>query len=53
MLVLYLGSSENITIARFVRDVGVYSEIHPHDTTAAEIENLEIVKYILLNGGKK
>ena len=33
ILVLDLGSSENTTIARWIRDLGVYSEIHPHDIT--------------------
>lgn len=52
IVVLDLGSSENTTIARWIRDLGVYSEIHPHDITAGEIENLKTVKGIILNGGK-
>ena len=52
ILVLDLGSSENTTIARWVRDLGVYSEIHPHDITAGDIQNLKTVKGIILNGGK-
>jgi GMP synthase (glutamine-hydrolysing) len=52
ILVLDLGSSENTTIARWIRDLGVYSEIHPHDITAGEIQNLKTVKGIILNGGK-
>ncbi len=52
ILVLDLGSSENTTIARWIRDLGVYSEIHAHDITAEEIKNLKTVKGIILNGGK-
>lgn len=52
ILVLDLGSSENTTIARWIRDLGVYSEIHAHDITAKDIQNLKTVKGIILNGGK-
>ncbi|OCS82491.1 GMP synthase [Caryophanon tenue] len=52
ILVLDLGSSENTTIARWIRDLGVYSEIHPHDITAQQIKDLQTVKGIILNGGK-
>lgn len=49
---LDLGSSENTTIARWIRDLGVYSEIHAHDITAQNIQDLKTVKGIILNGGK-
>ena len=52
ILVLDLGSSENTTIARWIRDLGVYSEIHAHDITAQDIANLQTVKGIIINGGK-
>lgn len=52
ILVLDLGSSENTTIARWIRELGVYSEIHPHDITSQNIEQLKTVKGIILNGGK-
>ena len=51
ILVLDLGSSENTAIARWIRDLGVYSEIHPHDITAQNINDLKTVKGIILNGG--
>lgn len=51
ILVLDLGSSENTTIARWIRELGVYSEIHPHDITAQNIQDLKTVKGIILNGG--
>lgn len=51
ILILDLGSKENAKIAREVRALGVYSEIHPHDITLAEVEALPNVKGIILNGG--
>lgn len=51
IVVLDLGSSENTTIAREIRALGVYSEIHPHDISAAELAKLPNVKGIILNGG--
>ena len=51
ILILDLGSKENAQIAREVRSLGVYSEIHPHDITLAEVQALPNVKGIILNGG--
>lgn len=52
MIILDLGSTKNTVIARQIRDMGVYSEIHPHDITLEELKNLENVKGIVLNGGE-
>ena len=52
IVILDLGSTENTVIARQIRDMGVYSEIHPHDITVAELNALENVKGIILNGGE-
>ena len=52
IVILDLGSTENTTVAREIRDMGVYSEIHPHDITAAELNALENVKGIIINGGE-
>ncbi len=52
IVILDLGSTENTAIARQIRDLGVYSEIHPHDITAGELKKLENVKGIILNGGE-
>ncbi len=49
--VLDLGSEENPKIAREIRALGVYSEIHPHDITLAQLKALPNVKGIILNGG--
>ena len=40
IVILDLGSHENTVVARAVRALGVYSEIHPHDITAAELKAL-------------
>ena len=52
IVILDLGSTENTVLAREVRALGVYSEIHPHDITAEELKNLDNVKGIILNGGE-
>ena len=51
IVILDLGSEENTLIARDIRALGVYSEIHPHDITAAELAALPGVKGVILNGG--
>lgn len=51
ILVIDLGSTENTAVARAIRELGVYSEIHPHDLTADELNALAHVKGIILNGG--
>ena len=52
IVILDLGSTENTVVARQIRDMGVYSEIHPHDITPEELAKLENVKGIVLNGGE-
>ncbi len=51
IVILDLGSTENTVLARQIRDLGVYSEIHPHDITVEELKALNNVKGIVLNGG--
>lgn len=51
ILILDLGSEENTLIARDIRALGVYTEIHPHDITKEQLEALPNVKGIILNGG--
>ena len=51
ILILDLGSEENPKIAREIRALGVYTEIHAHDITADELKALPGVKGIILNGG--
>ena len=51
IVILDLGSHENTVVARAIRALGVYSEIYPHDITAAELNALPNVKGIIINGG--
>lgn len=52
IVILDLGSTENTVVARQIRDLGVYSEIHAHDITQTDLEKLQNVKGIILNGGE-
>ena len=52
IVILDLGSTNNTVLARQIRSLGVYSEIHPHDITVEELNALENVKGIILNGGE-
>lgn len=52
IVILDLGSQNSTAIARAVRDLGVYSEIHPHDITVDELRQLANIKGIIINGGK-
>ena len=51
IVILDLGSSENTKLARNIREMGVYSEIYPHDITAGELKALPNVKGVIINGG--
>ncbi|MBC8531291.1 glutamine-hydrolyzing GMP synthase [Gehongia tenuis] len=51
ILILDLGSEENPRLAREIRALGVYTEIHPHDISKDELAALPNVKGIILNGG--
>lgn len=52
IVILDMGSTSNTVLARGIRDLGVYSEIHPHDITVNELNALKNVKGIVLNGGE-
>lgn len=52
IVILDLGSTQNTVIAREIRDLGVYSEIHPHDITVEELKAFDNLKGIILNGGE-
>jgi GMP synthase (glutamine-hydrolysing) len=52
IVILDLGSTMNTDIARAVRSLGVYSEIHPHDITAEKLSTLHNIKGIVINGGE-
>ena len=40
IVILDLGSTKNTVLARAIRDLGVYSEIYPHDITLAALKAL-------------
>ena len=52
IVILDLGSTKNAALAREIRALGVYSEIHPHDITVEELKKLNNVKGIIMNGGE-
>ncbi len=50
--ILDLGSTKNTVLARAIRALGVYSEIHPHDITPDALKALPNVKGVVLFGGE-
>ncbi|MBP3039346.1 glutamine-hydrolyzing GMP synthase [Bacillaceae bacterium Marseille-Q3522] len=50
IIVLDFGSQYNQLITRRIREIGVYSELHPHTITAEEIKQKN-VKGIIFSGG--
>ena len=50
IVVLDFGGQYNQLIARRIRDLGVFSELHPHTITAAEIKEMN-PKGIIFSGG--
>jgi GMP synthase (glutamine-hydrolysing) len=50
IVVLDFGSQYNQLITRRIREFGVYSELHPHTLTAAEMKKMN-PKGIILSGG--
>ncbi|MBQ0008032.1 MAG: glutamine-hydrolyzing GMP synthase [bacterium] len=53
ILVLDFGSQYNQLIARRIREMGVYSELKPHEITAADIKSRGDVEGIVFSGGPK
>lgn len=51
IIILDLGCTENSRIARAVRSLGVYSEIHPHDMTRQQLSAVPNLKGMILAGG--
>ena len=51
IVILDLGSHKNTEIARAIRALGVYSEIHPHDITVDALKKMPNLKGIIINGG--
>lgn len=53
ILVLDFGSQYNQLIARRIREMGVYSELRPHEITAKQIKEIGGVKGIVFSGGPR
>ena len=51
IVILDLGSRENLRLADEIRSLGVCCEIHPHNITLAQLEAIPNVKGVILNGG--
>ena len=51
ILIIDLGGTENSVLARMIRGMGVYSEICPHDISAAELALMPQVKGLIFAGG--
>jgi len=51
IIVLDFGSQFNQLIARRIREMGVYSELKSHKTTASQIKEMGNVKGIVFSGG--
>lgn len=52
IVILDYGSTYNQLLTRTIRDLGMYSELHPHTITAEEIKGMNAVG-IILSGGPK
>ena len=50
--ILDLGGTQSAQIAREIRALGVYSEIHPHDIAPEALRVLPGVAGVILNGGE-
>ena len=51
ILIVELGGKENAALAREIRAMGVYTEIHPHDLSRETLAALPNVKGIIFGGG--
>lgn len=52
IIVVDLGSDKNTILAREIRDMGVFTEIHAHDMTKSDLDKISNIKGFILNGGK-
>ena len=51
ILIVELGGKDNAMLAREIRAMGVYTEIHPHDLSKEALAALPNVKGIIFGGG--
>lgn len=52
ILIVDLGSEKNAELARYIRSLGVYSEVRAYDLKKDEISNLVNIKGVILNKGR-
>ena len=52
IVIIDLGSTENSTLARMIRGMGVYSEIQPHDIYKEQLKAYPQVRGLIINGGE-
>lgn len=51
ILIIDLGGEQNAMLAREIRALGVYTEIHPYDLTSQTLSRLPGVRGVILGGG--
>lgn len=51
IVIIDLGSTKNVELAREIRALGIFSEIHPHDLNKDDLDHLGHVKGFILYGG--
>ena len=52
ILIVDLGSEKNAELARYIRSLGVYSEVRAYDLKKDEISNLVNINGVILNKGR-
>lgn len=50
--ILEAGGEDSSALARAIRDIGVYSEIYPHDIKPEQLKIIPNVRGIIINGGE-
>ena len=52
IVIVDLGGTENSSLARLIREMGVYSEIRPHDISALDLAASPQIKGLIFAGGE-
>ena len=51
ILIIDLGGEQNALLAREIRALGVYTEIHPYDLSAEALQKIPGIRGVILGGG--
>ena len=51
ILIIDLGSEQNALLAREIRALGVYTEVHTYNLSAEALEKIPGIRGVILNGG--